>query len=619
MEDDSDEDALEQQLELTKSSSARAEKKRARIRAKEKRKKVKKSEKLRKEREAAQAAKAAKAEAKAKEKEAKAARAPPGQAKRGRPRKAPLAPQGVAESEPGDSQEQASQQIEDPALSAPRRPTLLEVPSTPIDQLPPLEGLAPEEVQRLSRHEQSPESGASCGPPPSCVTAFASLMRYVTEDLPAETSARRNAVAKVARHLGTHLPLQDVNQLLRQVQLQMMEKSGLSASRLAPAKAAQVEAMPAEGPEGLLPGVEPETESLKAVCKFIERHPLSGSRDSMKDFRTFVAELVPVESSEWQAAWQLGLGKLPDQERDRANLMLVTTMLAFSTDPDADRRERLSKALADFVRSHKVKLRTLEEAVVDAVDQVQGCFRYLSELEQVISSLLAYLYPAASNAGYGWRRPGWSFADWMRMVEKLLGRLEETAAVELLERTLYLLEEQPDLQLRPLRDFLNSAKRQFGMMANQDDASLAPEVLELSDSPNEDVAVPEEDLGALREEQAARQELEEALHKAAKYGQELLTQVQEQERTIQEYKDKEVDVTPQSQASPMMGRRSSRVGGRRSVTVANYPGENKRRQAAPVASAAPPRRQFRQDRDGQAPRRRRRGRVHLAKGEGFKF
>ncbi|CAJ1406615.1 unnamed protein product [Effrenium voratum] len=82
---------------------------------------------------------------------------------------------------------------------------------------------------------------------------------------------------------------------------------------------------------------------------------------------------------------------------------------------------------------------------------------------------------------------------------------------------------------------------------------------------------------ALREEQAARQELEEALHKAAKYGQELLTQVQEQERTIQEYKDKEVDVTPQSQASPMMGRRSSRVGGRRSVTVANYPGENKRK------------------------------------------
>ncbi|CAJ1406618.1 unnamed protein product [Effrenium voratum] len=413
----------------------------ARIRAKEKRKKVKKSEKLRKEREAAQAAKAAKAEAKAKEKEAKAARAPPGQAKRGRPRKAPLAPQGVAESEPGDSQEQASQQIEDPALSAPRRPTLLEVPSTPIDQLPPLEGLAPEEVQRLSRQEPSVEPGASCGPPPSCVTAFASLMRYVTEDLPAETSARRNAVAKVARHLGTHLPLQDVNQLLRQVQLQMMEKSGLSASRLAPAKAAQVEAMPAEGPElGLLPGVEPETESLKAVCKFIERHPLSGSRDSMKDFRTFVAELVSVESPEWQAAWQLGLGKLPDQERDRANLMLVTTMLAFSTDPDADRRERLSKALADFVRSHKVKLRTLEEAVVDAVDQVQGCFRYLSELEQVISSLLAYLYPAASNAGYGWRRPGWSFADWMRMVEKLLGRLEETAAVELLERTLYLLE-----------------------------------------------------------------------------------------------------------------------------------------------------------------------------------
>ncbi|CAJ1451915.1 unnamed protein product [Effrenium voratum] len=229
MEGDSDEDALEQQLELTKSSSARAEKKRARIRAKEKRKKVKKSEKLRKEREAAQAAKAAKAEAKAKEKEAKAARAPPGQAKRGRPRKAPLAPQGVAESEPGDSQEQASQQIEDPALSAPRRPTLLEVPSTPIDQLPPLEGLAPEEVQRLSRQEPSVEPGASCGPPPSCVTAFASLMRYVTEDLPAETSARRNAVAKVARHLGTHLPLQDVNQLLRQAE----DRESASALRCA--------------------------------------------------------------------------------------------------------------------------------------------------------------------------------------------------------------------------------------------------------------------------------------------------------------------------------------------------------------------------------------------------
>ncbi|CAK8985984.1 unnamed protein product [Durusdinium trenchii] len=266
---------------------------------------------------------------------------------------------------------------------------------------------------------------------------------------------------QVARSLKC-LPLADLNFLIREVQLSMMEKTGSS-------RASKLKVLPqAEGEfsavSPCVDGDDPEMQRVKAVCKFT-RPMCKENLADVKSYSTFVDEMLkaapPAET--WQAAWQyFALSKLSaEEDRDEANHMLVTTMLAFSANPAYS--ARLTRALADLVRSHKIRLRVFIEAVNDAVAQIRGRIRNEPELmEEVIPSLLAYLYPAVSPNSRGthsWYRPGWIFRDWMKMVNSLLGNLEELCVLELLDKVLKLLEALPDgqvHQLSKLREFLDT-------------------------------------------------------------------------------------------------------------------------------------------------------------------
>ena len=504
---DMEADDLEERVQKSRSTAGIAERKRARIRAKEKRKKVKKAEKLRAKRQAEQAEKAAEKAAKRPPKRPDEEPPLPGsevKRKRGRPKKiqpeaapqtpqvpeTPAAPEVLGAETPeiaGNLPErnlvslnedrvpdQALERITmpgTPETAAPRRPNL-EVPMTPPEDLPqpgpsPLE----DESFQVRLSQKAPLDGPA---PPPCVTAFAALVRHVAYELPSSSSARDNAISKVARSLATTLGLPELNFLLREVQLEMMERSGLSRTARSKVFAADATKGPAftlawSLDKDLEQRDNVELQQVKAVCKtMVESGPFGQGLEEVQRFQrcsVFIIELLKViESPEsWQVAWQhLGLHQLSEEERDEFSLTMVTTMLALSASDDCS--EQLSQALAALVRSHKIKLRVFIEAVNDAVGQIGES--ELLELMQVLSSLLAALYPAfTSNSRYGWCRPGWLFKDWMRMVETLLGNMEESCGVELLEQSLTLLEALPAGQvhsLTMLREVVDTAKQEFG-------------------------------------------------------------------------------------------------------------------------------------------------------------
>ncbi|CAK8985982.1 unnamed protein product [Durusdinium trenchii] len=453
--------ALDEQIKKTRSAAERAENKRARLRAKEKRKKIKKKDKIRAEKEAQG------------QRQPKAVGTNDVPGKRARKRKqdvedrVPEAGPTAGEESPVQRRAPLAEQIgregtRTPETAAPRRPTLLDVPTTPLGDLPPLTPQSSWSDDQAELDLARPRNDALIEKsPPSCVATFAALARHVADELPADSSARRNAVTKVARSLKC-LPLADLNFLIREVQLSMMEKTGSS-------RASKLKVLPqAEGEfsavSPCVDGDDPEMQRVKAVCKFT-RPMCKENLADVKSYSTFVDEMLkaapPAET--WQAAWQyFALSKLSaEEDRDEANHMLVTTMLAFSANPAYS--ARLTRALADLVRSHKIRLRVFIEAVNDAVAQIRGRIRNEPELmEEVIPSLLAYLYPAVSPNSRGthsWYRPGWIFRDWMKMVNSLLGNLEELCVLELLDKVLKLLEALPDgqvHQLSKLREFLDT-------------------------------------------------------------------------------------------------------------------------------------------------------------------
>lgn len=280
------------------------------------------------------------------------------------------------------------------------------------------------------------------------------------------------------------LELPEINFLLREVQLGMMERAGLP-------RRAKSQAAPGTGPVKFTlpwrvgPDNEDRSSELQHVKALLQFGQLHG-----ENFRDFAENLTKAMESRqaWQVAWQhLGLHELSDEDRDEFNRLLVMSMLAYST--ESDRTEVLSWALADLVRSHKIKLRIFIEAVNDTVADIGGSFESVPELTQVISLLLAALYPAfAPNTGYGWCRAGWRFKDWMRMVENLLGNVEESWGLELLEGALKLLEKLPDGQVHPfavLREVLDKAKLEFDPGALPDPPSRTTEKLLLNQNPAE--------------------------------------------------------------------------------------------------------------------------------------
>lgn len=355
-----------------------------------------------------------------------------------------------------------------PENAVPRRPSLLQVPITPLEDLQGSPQSDADEKSEVARQDEKMEFD---GPPaPECVTAFAALARHVAYELPADSSAKENALLKMARSLSD-LKLPEINFLLREVQLGMMEIAGLP-------RRAKNQAAPGTAPSNFtLPwrvGPDPNEDQSSEL-----QHVKVGQLQE-ENFRHFAVSLTKaIESREaWQVAWKhLGLHELSEEDRDEFNSLLVMSMLAYST--ESGRNEVLSWALADLIRSHKIKLRIFIEAVNDTVTDIGGSFESVPELMQVISLLLAALYPAfAPNTGYGWCRPGWRFKDWMRMVENLLGNVEDSWGLELLEGALKLLEKLPDGQVHPLavlREVIDKAKLEFDPGALPDPPSRTTE------------------------------------------------------------------------------------------------------------------------------------------------
>ncbi|CAE8620520.1 unnamed protein product, partial [Polarella glacialis] len=261
-------------------------------------------------------------------------------------------------------------------------------PGTPQDLLPELETLPPEEPTSAAAQDAPAEPP---GPPPApCSVALAAWLRHSTEELPRDSSARENAIGKVATHLGTRLKLEDLNVFLREVQLRVLEKRGnsrssrpfvrsIKASSVFDAKPGNVpnRDAPRTGVQSYTAPEDPFMPRVRALCRDMrDRWPVLGKdgRLAMGNLRRFLRELLAIAGNalHWEVAWQyMGLGTLPDEERDQAGLILVDVLLELVSEFPAC-TDRAAAAIADLSRSFRLKLRTVETAVRELVLRVGG-------------------------------------------------------------------------------------------------------------------------------------------------------------------------------------------------------------------------------------------------------
>lgn len=139
---------------------------------------------------------------------------------------------------------------------------------------------------------------------------------------------------------------------------------------------------------------------------------------------------------DWVAVWQAMTIPVDKQ----AEAISVLLNMAF-----ADITEDIAKAptiVADLIKAHKVKMKSVEEALVAFGGNVDGLLAMNSEALQIYAVFLLHVCPKPQNAGWGWSRVGWSWQSWWQYCERCVGSLEPERGLEVLAVMLRLIQER---------------------------------------------------------------------------------------------------------------------------------------------------------------------------------
>lgn len=97
----------------------------------------------------------------------------------------------------------------------------------------------------------------------------------------------------------------------------------------------------------------------------------------------------------------------------------------------AKKPESLGKIIAELLRGHRVKTKSIEESVASA-------YKGLKDEHFNLADFLFAIFPRGPTSPWGWSRIGWGWQEWWKLVEGTLSPLEELAAfdslIQLLER-----------------------------------------------------------------------------------------------------------------------------------------------------------------------------------------
>jgi hypothetical protein len=140
---------------------------------------------------------------------------------------------------------------------------------------------------------------------------------------------------------------------------------------------------------------------------------------------------------DWLRAW--AAMKIPvDKQTDALQSFLNITFVA-----QAD-QERAPMVVAELVKSHKVKMRSVEEVLAAFGHNLDGILAVNEEAWHVYAQFLMHLYPKPTGSGWGWSRVGWSWTSWWQFAEKCISTLEPAKAFDVIALMLRLIQDKEE-------------------------------------------------------------------------------------------------------------------------------------------------------------------------------
>uniref|UniRef100_A0A7S4V368 Uncharacterized protein n=1 Tax=Alexandrium monilatum TaxID=311494 RepID=A0A7S4V368_9DINO len=144
---------------------------------------------------------------------------------------------------------------------------------------------------------------------------------------------------------------------------------------------------------------------------------------------------VARKTKDWVAAWQ-AMG-IPLDKQSEALQRFLNMAFCQTEDPD-----RAPLVVAELIKSHKVKLRSMEEVLVAFGHNLDGIMAVNEDAWQIYAKFLLNVFPKPARSGWGWSRVGWSWTYWWQFVEKSTHSLEPARAFDVLALMLRLIQDK---------------------------------------------------------------------------------------------------------------------------------------------------------------------------------
>eukprot|EP00913_Durusdinium_trenchii_P007766 g7292.t1 len=109
----------------------------------------------------------------------------------------------------------------------------------------------------------------------------------------------------------------------------------------------------------------------------------------------------------------------------------------YQLDPD-----KAPLILAELVKGHKVKMRSVEEVFVSFGQNLDGILAINEEAWQVYAKFLVHVFPKAAAAGWGWSRVGWDWKGWWQFCERCIQSLEPSRSFDVIGLVLKLIQDK---------------------------------------------------------------------------------------------------------------------------------------------------------------------------------
>lgn len=160
---------------------------------------------------------------------------------------------------------------------------------------------------------------------------------------------------------------------------------------------------------------------------------------------------IAKKPKDWVAAWQAMV--IPADQQSVALQSFIN--MAFGKNEGV---EYAGQIVAELVKSHKVKMRSVEEVLSAFGGNLEGIMMMNETAWKLYSVYCLHVYPKPAGSGWGWSRVGWSWLTWWQYVERCLQSLEGARAFEVLLLILKMIQEKEGVTLSEIQTWLDGDK-----------------------------------------------------------------------------------------------------------------------------------------------------------------